>query len=259
MDSKSKVVKMAIEFFYVDEPIRIRFPQKFYSDRFIDMPQLLQYDSADMGPLKTGIFITFEGGEGAGKTTLIDSIAQELTSEGYSVLKTREPGGTKLGEEIRNILLQHKEPLAPYTELSLFLASRAQHVAEVIGPALEAGKVVLCDRFNDSSVAYQGAARGLGMEKVRTFCEFICQGINPQLTIYLNLDPEIGMARVAKARKKDRIEAETLMFHKRIQEAYIAIHRSEQARFRLINAELSPERVFQEAMKLIDPLILKHV
>lgn len=213
-----------------------------------------------MGPrLKSGIFITFEGGEGAGKTTLIDSIANELTALGHSVLKTREPGGTELGEEIRSILLGHKGDVSPYAELSLFLASRAQHVTEVIGPALEEGKVVLCDRFNDSSVAYQGAARGLGMDQVRAFCQFICQGVSPELTIYLNLDPEIGLARAAKARKKDRIEAEALLFHKRIQEAYIAIHRNEPARFRLINAELSTERVFREAMKLIDPLILKHV
>lgn len=209
--------------------------------------------------LKQGIFITFEGGEGSGKTTLIESLFRHLTAEGYTVLKTREPGGTKFGEDLRKILLDHKDPISPYAELSLFLASRAQHVAEVIGPALEEGKIVLCDRFNDSSVAYQGAARGLGMEKVRAFCEFVCQGVNPHLTLYLNLDPEIGLARAAKAREKDRIEAETLMFHRRIQEAYIAIHRAEQARFRLINAELPPDRVFDEAMKLIHPLLSKYV
>lgn len=213
-----------------------------------------------MGPqLKYGIFITFEGGEGAGKTTLIEAIARQLTSEGHTVLKTREPGGTKLGEEIRKILLEYKEPVSPYAELSLFLASRAQHVSEIIGPALEEGKIVLCDRFNDSSVAYQGAARGLGMEKVRSFCEFVCQGVNPHLTLYLDLDPEIGLNRAAQRRQKDRIEAETLMFHRRIREAFLTIHKGEQVRFRLINAELPPERVFDEAMKWIYPLISKYV
>ncbi|MBU6446804.1 MAG: dTMP kinase, partial [Verrucomicrobia bacterium] len=118
-----------------------------------------------------GKFITFEGGEGAGKTTLIEEIARQLTQEGRPVLKTREPGGTKLGEQIRTMLLQHTGPVSPYAEFSLFLASRAQHILEVIGPALESGKIVLCDRFNDSSIAYQGAARGLGMEQVGAFCK----------------------------------------------------------------------------------------
>src|SRR5260221_14604324 len=135
-----------------------------------------------------GLFITFEGGEGAGKTTLIEEIARQLASEGYSVLKTREPGGTKLGEHIRAILLQHTEPVSPYSELCLFLASRAQHILEVIGPALEAKKIVLCDRFNDSSIAYQGAARGLGMDKGAEFCEFISQVLQPNLTLYLDLE-----------------------------------------------------------------------
>lgn len=205
--------------------------------------------------LKQGLFITFEGGEGAGKTTLIEEIARHFTSEGFSVLKTREPGGTKLGESIRTLLLHHTDPVSPYSELCLFLASRAQHILEVIGPALEEGKVVLCDRFNDSSVAYQGAARGLGMEKVAKFCEFISQGLKPHLTLYLDLDPELGLNRAAKARKQDRIEAETLMFHKKIREAYIEIHQSDQHRFRLVDATLPPERVFREAMKLIQPLL----
>lgn len=198
-----------------------------------------------------GIFITFEGGEGAGKTTLINEMARQLSKEGHSVLKTREPGGTKLGEHIRTFLLQHSEPLSFYAELSLFLASRAQHVFEVIGPALEAGKIVLCDRFNDSSVAYQGAARGLGTERVRAFCSFISQGVEPQLTFYLDLDPKIGLARAAKDRKQDRIEAETLIFHEKIREAFLEIHRADPHRFHLIDASLSPAQVLNEAMKRV--------
>lgn len=209
--------------------------------------------------LNQGIFITFEGGEGAGKTTLIEEIARQLSSEGYHVLKTREPGGTKLGEQIRSILLQHSGPLSPYAELCLFLASRAQHIQEVIGPALEEKKIVLCDRFNDSSVAYQGAARGLGMEKVSEFCEFISQGLKPHITLYLDLEPELGMARVAKTREQDRIEVETMVFHGKIREAYLEIHHADQKRFRLVDATLPPARVFQEAMKMIHPLLLEHV
>lgn len=205
--------------------------------------------------LKQGLFITFEGGEGAGKTTLIEEIARTLASEGFSVLKTREPGGTKLGEHIRAMLLQHTDPVSPHAELCLFLASRAQHILEVIGPALEQQKIVLCDRFNDSSIAYQGAARGLGMEKVAEFCDFISQGLKPHLTLYLDLEPELGLKRAASARKQDRIESETVVFHSKIREAYLSIHRADQHRFRLIDATLPPARVYQEAMKMIQPLI----
>lgn len=203
---------------------------------------------------RRGLFITFEGGEGAGKTTLIEQIVKSLTESGHRVLTTREPGGTSLGEHIRTILLQHKEPISPYAELSLFLASRAQHILEVIGPALNEGKVVLCDRFNDSSIAYQGAARSLGMDKVSQFCDFVSQGYTPNLTLYLDLDPEVGLSRAAKARVQDRIESETVQFHRKIREAYIEIHKKDQKRFKLVDATLAPEQVFKEAMTHIKTL-----
>ncbi len=207
-----------------------------------------------------GVFLTFEGGEGAGKTTLIEEIARQLASEGYSILKTREPGGTKLGEHVRAILLQKESPVSPYAELSLFLASRAQHIFEVIGPALEANKIVLCDRFNDSSIAYQGIARGLGKEKVAAFCDFISQGLQPQLTLYLDVEPELGLTRVKQGRTHDRIEAEGTLFHAKIREAYLSIHKENPKRFRLLDASLPPARVFEEAMKAIHPLLsLQHV
>src|SRR5690606_19081528 len=164
-----------------------------------------------MRKLKRGVFISFEGGEGAGKSTLIERIASHL--QDYPVLKVREPGGTALGEALRELLLQQKGPVSPYAELSLFLASRAQHISEVIGPALEDGMIVLCDRFNDSTIAYQGAARGLGMEKVDQFCKFISQGLSPHLTLYLDIHPELGLHRAASVRAQDRIEAETIAFH----------------------------------------------
>src|SRR5690606_18951911 len=138
--------------------------------------------------------ITFEGGEGAGKTTLIDELSRKLSERNRTVLKTREPGGTKLGEHIRSILLQHPEPISPYAELSLFLASRAQHIIEVIGPALEQGKVVIGERLTHTSVAYPGAARAPAMQEVEHFCKFISQGVEPAITFYLDLDPEIELA-----------------------------------------------------------------
>jgi len=209
--------------------------------------------------LREGLFITFEGGEGAGKSTLIEEMAMQLASTGYEVLKTREPGGTKLGEHVRQILLQHShEKVSVYAELCLFLASRAQHISEVIGPALEARKIVLCDRFNDSSVAYQGAARGLGMEKVAAFCDFISEGLEPQLTLYLDIDPELGLSRAKKSRAQDRIESETLAFHSKIREAYLSILKESPRRFHRLDASKAPIEVFNEAMKQVNPLLAAH-
>ncbi len=145
-----------------------------------------------------------------------------------------------------------------HAELCLFLASRAQHILEVIGPALEAGKIVLCDRFNDSSVAYQGAARGLGMEKVAEFCKFISQGLQPHLTLYLDIDPELGLNRAKKSREQDRIESETLVFHTKIREAYHEIMEKNRKRFHLLDASQSPKHVLSEAMKLVQPVLDAH-
>jgi len=203
-----------------------------------------------------GYFITFEGGEGAGKTTLIAQIAHELTGLGYTVVRAREPGGTDLGEQIREILL-HKKEMSPYAELALFLASRAQHIAEVIGPALKNNYIVLCDRFNDSSIAYQGAARGLGMENVAAFCEFISQGLQPNLTFYLDVDPKAGLARALKDRPQDRIESEKLSFHEKIREAYRILHHQNPKRLQLLDASKPPADVCTEAMKYIH-LLLKN-
>ena len=199
------------------------------------------------------LFITFEGGEGAGKTTLIKQIVHELTSRNLPLLTTREPGGTPLGEEIRRLLLE-PSTLSPYAELSLFLASRAQHIAQVIRPALTQGKIVLCDRFNDSSIAYQGAARGLGFDEVSHICSFISQHLTPHLTLYLDLDPHIGLSRIHQ-RSKDRIEAEDLSFHTAIRNAFHTLAKREPHRLRLLDASQSPEKVFADAMKWVDKLL----
>lgn len=198
-----------------------------------------------------GLFITFEGGEGAGKTTLIEKLEAHLTQRGHQVLKTREPGGTELGEMIRSILLTHKNPISTHAELALFLASRAQHIAEVIQPALAAGKIVLCDRFNDSSIAYQGGARGLGMQGVEKVCSFFTQNKEPHLTFYLDLDPEVGLKRAAQIKEQDRIELEALSFHKKIRESFLKLAQDKPERFRVIDATLPPEKVFEEVQKEI--------
>lgn len=204
-------------------------------------------------------FITFEGGEGAGKTTLINHLQKQLELWGYSVLKTREPGGTSLGEQIRNWLLSHADvSVCDTAELHLFLAARAQHIEEVIAPALKSNKIVLCDRFNDSTIAYQGAARGLGIEYVKRMCLTTCRHILPDLTLYLDVDPKEGLARTRRAHKEhaadgnvDRIEAEQLQFHINVRNAFIDLSRAEPERLHILDANQSQSSVFAAAKKLL--------
>lgn len=195
-----------------------------------------------------GLFLSFEGGEGAGKTSLIDALEKELTARGLTLLRTREPGGTALGERIRSLLLDPSHSPAPYAELALFLASRAQQLHELILPALARGHIVLCDRFNDSTIAYQGAARQLGVAPVAQACRLFCQGIEPHLTFYLDIDPEVGLLRAHAARQKDRIEQETLAFHRSIRAAYRRLARERPRRIRLLDAALPPAAVFAQAL-----------
>ncbi|HEY2809832.1 MAG TPA: dTMP kinase [Rhabdochlamydiaceae bacterium] len=202
-------------------------------------------------------FITFEGGDGAGKTTLIEKIYYYLVQEGLRVLQTRAPGGTFIGAEIRQLLLaKQKTPMFARCELFLFLADRAQHVDECIRPALEKQHIVLCDRYNDSTLAYQGSARGFDTSWLRKLLDFACDDLDPDLTIYLDLDPEVGFARTVKQRgRKDRIESEDLLFHKKIRNAFRQIARKEPRRFFMIDATLPPEKVFERAKKKIDELL----
>lgn len=214
--------------------------------------------------LMHGIFVTFEGGDGAGKSTLIDEVARHLASRGLNVVQTREPGGTRLGEWIRAQLLEQvfDHPLSPQAELCLFLAARAQHIEEVIRPALDEGKVVLCDRFNDSTIAYQGMGRGLGTQEVSTFCHFISQEIQPHLTLYLDVDPGIALSRARQNRPRlpgmrgyDRIEREGMDFHEKVQKAFREIHDKEPNRFVLLDATQPPAVLQAEAIRRIDLLL----
>lgn len=215
--------------------------------------------------LHRGLLIAIEGGDGSGKTTLIDETARNLAASGYIVIKTREPGGTKLGEMVREILLHRPagQSLSPYAELCLFLAGRAQHVDEVIIPAIESGKIVLCDRFNASTIAYQGAARRLGVEAVTNMCNFICHGVQPQLTICLDVDPAVGLLRATKdtsrgfaVRGGDRIESEGIAFHQLIREAYHALHAKDPEHFILLDASHPPEVLAAEAISKIHQMLM---
>lgn len=209
---------------------------------------------------KKGIFITFEGGDGAGKTTLIQKVFGYLEKLDFDVFQTRAPGGTELGKEIRNLLLhKHDALLSQRSELFLFLADRAQHVDELILPNLKKNKIVLCDRFNDSTVAYQGGARGFKEEEVRKLCDFACDGLKPDLTLYLDLDPKIGFERAKKAGLiKDRIESETLKFHQKIRKAFKQIAKKEPKRFIMIDASKTPEEVYTQAKVKIDALLRSY-
>jgi dTMP kinase len=212
-----------------------------------------------------GRFITLEGGEGAGKTTLRHQLAAFLTERGYDVITTREPGGTHLGETIRDWLLHQHETLSisHQAELLLFLAARAQHIEEKILPALRAGQIVICDRFNDSTIAYQGGARGLGVKYVRKLCHLVCGSVVPDLTLFLNVSPEVGLARSRQVHKEqaacgelDRIESEALSFHSKIQEVLEFLARKEPLRIYTIDANKSEEYVRKEAIAALEKLIL---
>lgn len=202
--------------------------------------------------------ITFEGGDGAGKTTLIEKVYQYLEKAGHKVTRTRAPGGTKIGAEIRRLLLsKHEEPISSRCELFLFLADRAQHVDEVIRPALDQHHIVLCDRFNDSTLAYQGA-RGFNEKMLKQLLSFASDSLIPDLTLYLDLDPKIGFQRAKAGRQgqgMDRIESEALAFHRKIRTAFSKIAKREPRRFALIDAELSETQVFEHAKKKIDELL----
>lgn len=207
-----------------------------------------------------GTFITLEGGEGAGKTSLLNHLAMSLTERGYQVIATREPGGTSLGESIRDLVLRHDRSISIGTEaeLLLFLAARAQHIKEKILPALQMGKIVLCDRFNDSTIAYQGGARGLGIDYVQQLCLLVCGSVVPQLTLFLDVPPEIGLARSRGVDKEqsatgqlDRIESEALVFHQKIQKAFERLVALEPLRIHTINAAQSQDNVKSEAVDAV--------
>lgn len=182
----------------------------------------------------------------------MELLSQWLSGKGYDVVKTREPGGTPLAEALRHTLLVDKEEVNERSELMLLLAARADHVEKVIAPALLQGKLVLCDRFNDSTIAYQGVARGLGVAFVEKLCHFSCRDITPSLTLLLDIDPAIGLERIRQRYGKqlqgaDKVEKQSLQFHETIREAFLMLALQYPQRIKVIDAAVSKEQLFAEA------------
>ena len=206
-------------------------------------------------------FITFEGGDGTGKTTQLKALESHLQGKGCSCVGTREPGGTALGGMIRQVLLEvGKQPIASPTELFLYLADRAQHVQEVILPAIDRGKIVLCDRYTDSTLAYQGYGRGIDLDLLRQLNEFANRGVKPDLTLLLDCPVELGLSRTAQRQsnagsarsREDRFEREKVEFHEKVRAGFLAMARAEPERFRVIDAAGPVEQVSREIQNVID-------
>jgi dTMP kinase len=184
-----------------------------------------------------GLFITLEGGDGSGKTTQAELLRAWLATEGRVVVRTREPGGTEVGVEVREIVLHHRGDITPRAEALLYAADRAHHVATIVRPALERGEVVIQDRYVDSSVAYQGVGRLLDPDAVRALSEWATEGLSPDLTILLDLEADAARGRLDEARTRyDRLEAEASEFHDRVRDAYLAIADREPDRFLVVDA-----------------------
>lgn len=189
------------------------------------------------------MFVSFEGLDGCGKTTQARLLAEALTAEGVDVLLTREPGGTPLGEQVRELVL-HGDHVAPWAEVALYAASRAQHVAEVIRPALERGATVVCDRYLDTSVAYQGAGRGLGVDFVLDLNLRVVDGLLPDVTVLVEIDPETALARVGE--KRDRIERADAAFWPLVVEAYRDLAARFPARYVVVDGRLPIDELAEE-------------
>lgn len=191
-----------------------------------------------------GRFITLEGIEGVGKTTNIEFVRALIEARGVEVVVTREPGGTPLGEEIRDLLLDHRhDGMAADTELLLMFAARAEHIARVIRPALASGRWVICDRFTDATFAYQGGGRGIGFERVALLADWVHRDLQPDLTLLFDLPVETGLGRAGRRNSADRFEKEKIDFFERVRDAYLRLARQEPRRYRVIAADAPLEQV----------------
>lgn len=199
--------------------------------------------------MEKGLFITFEGADGCGKTTQIKLLDEYLRSKGYKTLLTREPGSKGLGEKLREILLNYDGEVSPVAESFLFLADRAQHVDCIIKPALESGVIVLCDRHTDSTLAYQGYGRGLDLEEIRNLNKIATSGLKPDLTIVLDVDIETSQKRVGA--EKDRMESAGIEFFKRVRNGFLEIAKQEPDRVEVINSTDTIENIHKKVVELI--------
>lgn len=203
-----------------------------------------------------GLFLTFEGGDGSGKTTQINRLVAWLESQGQTVVLTREPGGTDLGVELRNIVMHRKGFIAPRAEALLYAADRSHHIHTLVRPALERGEIVVQDRYLDSSVAYQGAGRVLDPDEVRELSLWGTERLMPNLTVLLDVPASVAKARqAAEDRDYDRLEAEAEDFHTRVRESYLALAKAEPERFLVVNGELPIEEIHQVIITRVSDLL----
>lgn len=208
--------------------------------------------------MKKGLFIVFEGGEGSGKSTMIDKIYEWLKECNYDCIKTREPGGISIAEQIRQVILNKENTkMDARTEALLYTAARRQHLVEKVIPALESGQVVLCDRFIDSSLAYQGFARGIGIDEIYEINKFAIEDCMPDMSILFDISPEIGMERINKnsQREVNRLDLENLDFHNKVREGYDTVYKNNKDRMIKINAEESIDEVFENVKNIISKLL----
>lgn len=206
------------------------------------------------------MFITFEGPEGSGKTSVMNEVFEKLSKENYEIIKTREPGGTPIAEQIRDIILNKENTaLDPRAEALLYAASRRQHLVEKIIPAMKEGKIIFCDRFLDSSLAYQGGGRGLGVENILNVNLFATEGLWPDYTLIFNIKPEDGLKRIAanKGREVNRLDLEKLDFHNKVYETFMNLAKSDPNRYIIIDATKPYEEVVDEVYTTIKKLISK--
>lgn len=200
------------------------------------------------------MFITFEGPDGSGKSTVIKEIYQRLINEKYDILLTREPGGTPIAEKIRNVILDNENTaLDARAEALLYAASRRQHLVEKIWPALKEGKIVLCDRYLDSSLAYQGGGRDLGVENILNINLFATENTYPDLTLFFNVSPEVGLSRVSQDKKRvaDRLDNESSNFHDKVYETFIELTKKYKERIVVIDASLPLDEVIENTYKVL--------
>jgi dTMP kinase len=211
------------------------------------------------------MFITLEGIEGSGKTTQIARLVALLENRGFECVTTRQPGGTRIGENIRSILLDPaNNSLEPTAELLLYMADRAQHIHELIRPCLKAGKTVVCDRYYDATLAYQGFARGLNIDLIRKLHHLLFIDLKPDITLLLDLPPSLGLERAwqqlntgQRSGQESRFEAEKVAFHEKVRAGYLELARHEPDRIRVIDAALPPDKVYADISKIVTALIFK--
>ena len=206
------------------------------------------------------MFITIEGPEGSGKTTAVDTAVKELEKMGYQIVRTREPGGTPIAEQIRNVILDKNNiAMDQRTEALLYAASRRQHLVEKVWPALKEGKIVICDRYLDSSLAYQGGARGLGVDNILQVNNFATEGTFPDLTLLFDIDPKLGLARIAANanREVNRLDLEKIEFHNKVRNTFLELAKRYPERFVVIDASQSREEVAKKTLEVMLSRICK--